>query len=59
MDIFVEKNATFLPDIIAKKATYKNYREFMKEVLKCERDETYFNLGSGDTEIYDTFPLGF
>jgi hypothetical protein len=45
MDVFTDKNAAFLVDIISKKATYKNYREFMKEVLKCEKDETYFSLG--------------
>jgi hypothetical protein len=28
-----------LPDLVKRKSSYKNYREFMLKVLECKRDE--------------------
>ena len=41
METFKEDYELDFPEIIAKKCTYKNYREFMARILECSKDETY------------------
>jgi len=41
MELFKEDYELDFTEIIAKKCSYKNYREFMSRVLECMKDETH------------------
>lgn len=52
IDIHLDLYQKHFPDIVKGKCSYKNYREFMQKVLKCERNELLLPFEEEDAEKY-------
>jgi hypothetical protein len=39
INVYLNEYGKHLPDLVKRKSSYKNYREFMLKVLECKRDE--------------------
>jgi len=50
IDIHLDLFGKHFPDIVKGKCSYKNYREFMQKVLKCERNELLLPFDEDDAE---------
>ena len=52
IDVHLDLFGKHFPDIVKGKCSYKNYREFMQRVLKCERNELLLPFEDEDAEKY-------